>query len=120
MLADRNADDPNLPDVPQLIILYGQLLYIARVTLPATMEVSLNEKCDVLLGLVQLCKDAVGDASNRPVWYKRMGNMMAVNISTIQCAVGRIKVGKRWGILDLNYGCASTMFIDDEEDGDNE
>jgi len=45
---------------------------------------------------------------------------MAVNISMIQCAIGRIKVGKRWGILNLNYGCASTMFIDDEEDGDNE
>jgi len=93
---------------------------ITCVTLPATREVSLNEKCDVLLGLVQLCKDAVGDASNCPIWYKRMGNMIVVNISTIQCAVGRIKVGQRWGILNLNYGCASTMIIDDDKDGDNE
>jgi len=83
------------------------------------LAVKQNCGCDVL-GLVRLCKDAVGDASNRPVWYEKMGNMIGVNISTIQCAVGRITVGQRWEILDLNYGCASTMFIDDEEDGDNE
>jgi hypothetical protein len=49
-----------------------------------------------------------------------MGNTIAVNISTIQCGVGRIKVGKRWGILDLNYGCASTTFRDEDEDAENE
>jgi len=84
------------------------------------LAVKQNCGCDVLLGLVRLCKDAVGDASNRPVWYEKMGNVIGVNISTIQCAAGRIKVGQRWDILDLNYGYVSTMFIDDEEDGDNE
>jgi hypothetical protein len=51
-----------------------------------------------------------------------MGNMIAVNISTIQCAVGRVKVGERWGILDLNYACANTSFLDDDgapDDGDD-
>jgi hypothetical protein len=42
--------------------------------------------------------------------------LIAVNILTTQCAVGRIKIGQRWGILDLNYGCASTMFMDDKGD----
>jgi len=83
------------------------------------LAVEQNCGCDVLLGLVRLCRDVVRDASNRPVWFEKMRNMIPVNISTIQCAVGRINVGHRWGILDLTYGCASTTFIDDEEDGNN-
>lgn len=95
--ADRNADDPALPDEPELEVFYRQLLYITRVTLPANRKIGLHQECDVLLGMVQLCKDAIGDASIRPVWYKDMGNKIAVNISTIQCGVGRIKVGEKWG-----------------------
>ena len=117
---DRNADDRRLPDDPELRVLYGQLLYIARVTLPATEDIGLRRDCDALLGMVRLCKDAVGDASIRPVWYKDMGNMIAVNISTIQCGVGRVKVGDKWGILDLNYACANTTFLDDDGAVDNE
>lgn len=104
--------------------MYGQLKYITRITLSADKKtkkkIGLQEDCDVLLGIVELCQDASGDASNRPVWYSKMGNWIAVNISTIQCAVGRVKVGRRWGILDLNYGCASTTFIDDEGDAHDE
>jgi hypothetical protein len=114
--ADRNAHDAALPDDPGLQVYYGQLLYVTRVTLPANRKIRLAEDCDVLLGMVTLCKDAIGDASIRPVWYSEMGNMIAVNVSTIQCAVGRVKIGQRWGILDLNYGCASTTFMDDEGD----
>jgi hypothetical protein len=80
----------------------------------------LRQECDVLLGMVQLCKDAIGDALIRPVWYKDMGNKIAVNISTIQCAVGRVKVGEKWGILDLNYACANTTLLDDDGPVDDE
>lgn len=120
---DRNAGNAALPDDPELQVIYGQLLYVARVTLPATRKIRLGEGCDILLGLVRLCEDAVGDATKRPVWYTdgKKENLIAVNISTIQCAVGRVKVGQRWGILDLNYGCANTTFMDDDValDGDD-
>jgi hypothetical protein len=36
-----------------------------------------------------------------------------------QCAVGRVKVGVRWGIIDLNYGCASTTFMGNEGEGES-
>jgi hypothetical protein len=34
LLVDRNMDDPTLPDDPELVVMYGKLLYIAHVTLP--------------------------------------------------------------------------------------
>jgi hypothetical protein len=119
LLVDRNMDDPTLPDVPELVVLYGQLLYIAHVTLPKNRKLKVEEDCEALLGMVRFCKDARGDASLRPVWYTEMGVLQAVNISTIQCAVGRVRVAgtpKRWGILDVNYGCASTTFLEDDDD----
>ena len=119
LLADRNMDDPTLPDDPELVVLYGQLLYIAHVTLPKDQKLKIKEDCEALLGLVRFCKGARGDASLTPVWYTNMGAMQMVNISTIQCAVGRVCVSgtpNRWGILDVNYGCATTIFLEDGDD----
>jgi hypothetical protein len=119
LLVDRNMDDPTLPDDPELVVMYGQLLYIAHVTLPKNQKLKVEEDCEALLGMVRFCKDARGDASLRPVWYTDMGVTQAVNISTIQCAVGRVRVTgtpNRWGILDVNYGCATTSFLEDDDD----
>lgn len=118
LLADRNADNAMLPNIPQLQVYYAQLLYIVRVTIPQNNKIRVAENCEALLGIVRWCKGAVGDASLRPVWYTEMGSIAAVNIATIQCAVGRVKVGTRWGIIDLNYGCASTTFMGNEDEGD--
>lgn len=119
LLADRNMDDPTLPDDPELVVLYGQLLHIAHVTLPKDRKLKIKEDCEVLLGLIRFCKDARGDAALRPVWFTKMGAVQMVNISTIQCAVGRVCVSgtpNRWGILDVNYGCATTTFLEDGDD----
>jgi len=43
------------------------------------------------------------DASLTPVWYKDMEAIRAFNVATIDCAVGHIKVGKWWGIIDRSY-----------------
>jgi hypothetical protein len=119
LLVDRNTEDSTLPDVPELVVLYGQLLYIVHITLPKSKKLKVQEDCEVLLGMVRFCKNARGDAALRPVWYTEMGVTQAVNISTIQCSVGQVKVAgtpSRWGILDVNYGCASTTFLEDEND----
>ena len=44
----------------------------------------------------------------------------AVNIATVQCPVGRIRVSTRWDIIDLDYRCASTTFLDGNDFVDDE
>jgi hypothetical protein len=39
-----------------------------------------------------------------PVWYQDMGTVRAFDIATIDCVVGRVKVGNRWGIVDRSFG----------------
>lgn len=64
----------------------------------------------VFVGIIHWCKDAVGDAAQDLVWYKEMGDKIAVNMATLQCGVGRVKVDDRYGIVDLSFGCARTLF----------
>ncbi|KIM34175.1 hypothetical protein M408DRAFT_59842 [Serendipita vermifera MAFF 305830] len=119
LLADSNAHDALLPDVPLHQVYYGQLLYVVHVTMRKGCLPGVTKDEPAILGIVQWCEGAVGDASVSPVWYKKMGVLQAVNIATIQCVVGRQPVGDRWGIIDLNYGCASTTFVDPQGDGDD-
>ena len=39
-----------------------------------------------------------------PVWYQEMGTVQASDIATIDCVVGQVKVGNRWGIIDQSFG----------------
>ena len=122
-MVDRNAHDASLPDDPQPEVRYGQLLYIAHVTLSKNRRLGIREDTEALLGMVEWCKDAIGDASREPIWYKESTEkreLQAVNMATIQNGVGRVKVGKQWGILDLSYGCARMAFIDDGRDSDTD
>lgn len=121
LLADCNAHDQDLPDEPEHKIYYRQLLYITHVTLPCTPALQVHEKEVALLGMVHFCEGARGDASIRPVWYKKMGTIQAVNMATIQCGVGCVKMRDKWGILDLSVGCARTAFSGfNKEDSDSE
>ena len=46
------------------------------------------------------------DASAKLIWYKD-GDMEAVrafSVDTIDCVVGRVKIGKWWGIVDRSLG----------------
>lgn len=120
LLVDRNAGNPNLPDDPQPEIRYGQLLYVFEVVLPQNYDLGIREDHQALLGMVRWCKDAVGDAALEPIWYESEGVLQAVNMATIQCGVGRVKRGKRWGILDLSFGCARMTFTEEMDDDDED
>jgi hypothetical protein len=66
--------------------------------------------------MVHFCEGARGDASEKPVWYKKMGTIQAVNMATIQCGVVRVKTRDKWGILDPRFGYAQTAFLDEDND----
>jgi hypothetical protein len=95
---------------------YGQVQYYLLVTLPKCKKVKVKNDATALLAIITFCREAAGDATEAPIWYSRMGTDQAVHISTIQCPVGRVKVDKEWGIVDVSFECARTMFIDEEDD----
>ncbi|KAG8830259.1 hypothetical protein FRC17_005140 [Serendipita sp. 399] len=100
------------------IVCYGQLQYIAHVSLRSKQQLQIQSGVSELIAIVRWCKDAVGDASQNPVWYTDMGAEEAINVATLQCGVGRIRIGERYGIIDLSYGCARMVFVDDDDDSE--
>lgn len=96
---------------------YGQMHYIIRAVLPAKVEFGLEHDYEALLALVSFC-DAKGDATRDLVWYSKLRSPEFVHVATIQCVVGRVKVGNRWGIIDTSVHCSRTSFFgsDDEDD----
>ena len=54
--------------------------------------------------LGHVTQDEWEDTSLTPVWYKDMELVRAFNITTIDCVVGRVKVGDHWGIINQSFG----------------
>jgi len=116
LVPTRNADG-EIHDVPTCF--YAQLQYVIHAKLPADNRFGLHQDYEALLALVNIC-DGKGDATQGPVWYKRLKSRSFVHVGTIQCLVGRIRVGNRWGIIDTSLHCMRTSFVSADDEDDDE
>lgn len=105
------------------VCFYAQLQFLVYAKLPAHPDLGTKEDISALLAIVRIC-DTSGDATRSRVWYQKLGDFQAVHVNTIQNVVGRVKVGNRWGIVDVSLSCERTSFIavedvdPDESDGE--
>lgn len=104
LVIDEYENDPGRPARDKRVVRYGQVQSYLHVTLPAEPRIETRRDSTAILALVRLCKTDGEDASLVPVWYKDMESVWAFDIATIDCVVGRIKVGDRWGIIDRSFG----------------
>lgn len=93
---------------------YAQVHYVVKAILPADDILGIHEDYEALLAFVSIC-DTSGDATRSRVWYTRLKKPQFVNVGTIQCVVGRIKVGNRWGIIDTRLEASWTSFVDADD-----
>ena len=124
-MIDEYEDDPGRPARDMRTVCYGQVQSYIHVTLPAEPRLKTGTNSTALLALVMLCKTNGKDASMEPVWYQEMETVRAFDIATIDCVIGRIKVGDRWGIVDRSYGSQRAVMhgllepeYESEEDND--
>lgn len=103
-MIDEYEDEPGRPARDKQVVCYGQVQYYIHITLPAKPRLGLDRDATAILALVRLCKTNGKDASLGPVWYQEMEHVRAFDVATIDCVIGRVKVGKRWGIIDRSYG----------------
>lgn len=103
-MIDEYEDDPGRPARDKRTVCYGQVEYYVHVTLPAEPCLKTGRDSTAILALVKLCKTSGEDASVTPVWYERMETVRAFDVATIDCVVGRVQVGNRWGIIDRSFG----------------
>ena len=111
-MVDEHEGDPGRPAQDKRTVCYGQVQSYIYVTLPATPHLKTDHDSPALLALVKLCKtdgEDGEDASLTPVWYKDLRTVRAFDVATIECVVGRVKVGNRWGIIDRSFGMQRTV-----------
>jgi hypothetical protein len=93
---------------------YGQLQHIF--TLPLAPRTRINpqhEPRTLLLAWILDADTTQEDTYQYPVvWYEgELGTGEVVDANTIQCAVGRVRDGNRWWIIDRSSALAYPVFV---------
>jgi hypothetical protein len=76
---------------------FGQLKRILLLELPSAQRLNLDEPTTVILALIQEVKATL---RNGIFYYKNFGVDEVVDLSTLQCVVGRIRDRDEWAIID--------------------
>lgn len=122
VLVDQNARYRNLNIVLQPKTFYGRLLRIFEIQLsviapgPANRTPSSPPQLPppVVLAAIQTCHIERSNNDLDIHYYTRMGNTDYVDITTIQCVVGRVKDRGRFAIIDRSGSLARALFREDE------
>lgn len=90
MMVDRNARRRNACEDFVKKTFYGQLQNIFVVTLPAAMDLQLESETTLILAAVKHCK-ITGQNHRGTPYYEDMGVLEVVDISVVQCLIGRVQ-----------------------------
>ncbi|KAJ3745231.1 hypothetical protein EV360DRAFT_57488 [Lentinula raphanica] len=89
MLVDMNARRQTVAPEFQKQSFYGQLRHILVVSLSAGAELQTNTETTYILAAIQRCK-IIGTSSSGAPYYEQMGAVKVVDMSVVQCLVGRV------------------------------
>jgi hypothetical protein len=76
---------------------FGQLDRILLLKLPSTQRLNLDEPTTVIVALI---KEVKATLRNGIYYYKNIGVDEVVDLSMLQCVVGRIQDRGEWAIID--------------------
>ncbi|RPD71195.1 hypothetical protein L226DRAFT_547468 [Lentinus tigrinus ALCF2SS1-7] len=111
----RNARYRNRPAIMEPRTFYGQLLHILVIDVKPIPTAVPPKTTDtkLVLGVIRTC---VTDGDHNVLdihYYKNHGRVEVVEITTIQCVVGRVKDRGRFAIIDRSGALARPEFVHD-------
>jgi len=96
-LVDRYACQRNIVPVFEVKHFFGQLKCILVLELPSAPRLNLATLMTIILAVIQNAKATL---TNETYYYKELGVEEVVDLTTVQCVVGRIKHRGEWAIVD--------------------
>ena len=91
---------------------FGQLRSIIRFDLPVGIAKPVTGRTTLILAIIQSAEVSYETPLRIP-YYKKLGSLEAVNITTVMCIVGRVKDHcGRWGIVDRSGKSARADFTE--------
>ncbi|KAJ7780776.1 hypothetical protein DFH07DRAFT_865227 [Mycena maculata] len=115
LLVDANARYARMAQRFEPVSFYGQLQNIFVVKLPAASELELESETTLILAAVRKCEiEFKNDLDMHYYW--RDGPVEVVDVSSIQCLVGRIKTTdkKHWVVIDRSGNLARPYYDPDD------
>jgi hypothetical protein len=116
MLVDRYARQPSRRPEYELQTFYGQLQHIYAVRfLAACGDLGLKDSTIILLAAIRTC---ILDASDPQFQgldirlYSNEGALHIVDVTSLQCLVGRIRDRDKWAIIDRSGQLARALYVE--------
>ena len=91
---------------------FGQLKSILKFDLPSGATPLVTEAITLVIALIRSTEVSYETPLKIP-YYKELGRLEAVDMSTVMCVVGRVKDHRgRWGIVDRSGKSARADFTE--------
>ncbi|TEB06226.1 hypothetical protein FA13DRAFT_1654378 [Coprinellus micaceus] len=115
LIEDLNERYPNRPPLyaDEPTAFFGQLLHILVVRLPPAQITALRSETTYILAAVHRCVVSARNSMDMPI-YDRMGRIEVVDITSVQCLIGRVPVGTQWAIIDRTGEVQQSVHVRDD------
>jgi hypothetical protein len=115
MLVDKFARQARRQPEYELQTFYGQLQHIYTIQFKEPCPaLGLNEPSTVLLAAIRTCTLDTPDAQLQGLdihFYSTEGGLHVIDITSLQCLIGRIKDRNRWAIIDRSGSLARALYM---------
>ncbi|KAJ3005166.1 hypothetical protein NUW54_g4465 [Trametes sanguinea] len=115
VLVDQNAHHRHRPIILEKKTLYGQLQRILHVQLRPIPSHALLSPPPIVIAAIQTCSIQRSNQDLDIHYYQRMGGVDYVDITTVQCVVGRIRDRSQFAIVDRSGALARAIFVTSNE-----
>lgn len=105
-----NARNRQLAPQFQLETFFGQLQTTFVVHMPVSLELGIERPETLILAAIKSCKIEQHDRHLDVHLYKDHGRTEVVDITSIQCVVGRVRDRNRWVIIDRSGSLARAQY----------
>ena len=117
MLVDKYASQARRRPEYELRTFYGQLQHIFVIQFrKAHEELGLNYPSTIILASIKTCvlDNAAAQLERLGIkYYAKEGALHVIDITSVQCLVGRVRDRNKWAIVDRSGSLAQALYIGD-------
>ena len=111
-LVDKYAHQKRRQPEYEMKTFYGQLQHIFVVSLPSDAGLRIPEPTVHILASIKTCKVERSNAALDIHYYSKLGGLDILDITCIQCVVGRIScVNNSWAVIDRSGDLARAFYV---------
>jgi hypothetical protein len=119
MLVDKHARQARRPPKYELRTFFGQLQHIFLIRFPATIcvDLGLDVGAVIILAVIKTCVLDNPDTQLQGLdinFYSLEGAAHVIDVTSVQCLVGRIRDRNRWAIVDRSGCLARAIYVEDQ------